>query len=1256
MKIEINSDLLSVMLLRSLPESYENFRCAIASRDELPKPETLRVKILEEYETRKDMCTKSRIQSAMVVGKYEKFQNKSRREKHEKAETTNKDNKIKCFKCHKFGHMARDCRGARGSKGQSANRAENVGLHAASNHASDVFRVCENAGRGGWCIDSGCTSHMCNDVDVFQEIDLKGHGKFNMANSESTDIRGRGSAFLATDVNGCEKVVTFHDTLYVPDLRTNLISVAKITEKGYRVIFDKKKAKVVDNSGKAVLVAERVNGLYYMKDKRVDECKNIDERDNTVRSSRKNSLEDWHVRLGHLNVQALRQAVKTGSFRVVDVKNVNDDFECEVCVKGKMSRAPFPKKSLRKSSAGDLVHSDVCGPMRVASLGRNRYFITFIDDYSGWCEVKFVEHKNQVLCEFENFRALMETQKGRKIKCLQSDNGLEYVNKRFDEFIRKHGITRRLTVPYNPEQNGVAERRNRTLMETARCLLIQAGLPASFWAEAVNTANFIRNRCPTSKLQGKTPYEAWHGKPPDVSHFERFGCDVLVLDPTPNKSKLASRAIKGTFVGYSEESKGYRIWIPNERRIVVLRDVKFLRNVPTQKSGYFDDFIPEQHHSQQQLELGDKIQLTQNHQNSDDNADETERSEQQGEEIEEAGDKGYDDVLRSHPSDLSTVEKRGPGRPKRILSGRRGRPREVYQTISRDAEETLDHGGVEAEEKTDIACLTEVPISQALSSTESDEWVQAMAEEVKAILKNKTLELVKRPKGRDIVGSRFVLRNKHGANGILEKRKARIVARGFSQQPGRYFHETYAPVARLSSVRLAVAIAARRNMFIRQYDVTTAYLNGTLEEEVFMELPEMIDEALRRIIEDKRSDHRIVAEAKVTLDKLAAGDQVCMMKKALYGLKQAGRAWHKRLDKELRDLGAQLSNGDPCLYIKGQGEDMTILVVYVDDILIMSCCLEAVELFGTNLGKRFDVKSIGKLERCLGIDFVEDCSGIKVSQKTYVNDLLQRFGMKDCKPVSTPLDVGTKLTKTKEWSAKDGPRPPYRELIGGLLYLSVATRPDVTHAARVLSQFNDCFGKAHWTAAKRVLRYLKGTADVGITYKRGEGNFEGYVDADWAGSIHDRRSFTGYAFNMNEGCVSWESRKQRTVALSSTEAEYMSLSEGTKEAVYLKRLLRELGTDVDCVKLSNDNSGAQKLAMNPIYHARTKHIDIRHHFVREAIAAGFVRLQHLATEKMPADILTKALTKSKHENCDRLLGLSKKAELATTLSSRGSVE
>lgn len=256
--------------------------------------------------------------------------------------------------------------------------------------------------------------------------------------------------------------------------------------------------------------------------------------------------------------------------------------------------------------------------------------------------------------------------------------------------------------------------------------------------------------------------------------------------------------------------------------------------------------------------------------------------------------------------------------------------------------------------------------------------------------------------------------------------------------------------------------------------------------------------------------------------------------------------------------------------------------------------------------------------------------------------MLTRFGMSDCKPVSTPLVLGDKLTMDPD-ADDDGDHPkdkyPFRELIGALMYAATATRPDIMHAVSALSQFNSCYSTKHWVAAKRVLRYLRGT-DHRLTFSADQLPLQGFADADWGNCVIDRRSYTGFTFILSGAAVTWESRKQRTVALSSTEAEYMAISDATKEAMYLKTFLEELGhKKLAEITLFNDNRGANCLAENPIYHARSKHIDLRHHYIRQVLGEKMLKLSYLPTEEMLADVLTKPLPGPKHSEMSRSLGL-----------------
>lgn len=317
-----------------------------------------------------------------------------------------------------------------------------------------------------------------------------------------------------------------------------------------------------------------------------------------------------------------------------------------------------------------------------------------------------------------------------------------------------------------------------------------------------------------------------------------------------------------------------------------------------------------------------------------------------------------------------------------------------------------------------------------------------------------------------------------------------------------------------------------------------------------------------------------------------------------------------------------------------------LVVVYVDDILVASKQQKSITELRQYLSRMFEIKDLGKIKYCLGIEFSQDDDGYTMRQKGYIKDVLDRYGMYECKTVSTPLDLSTKLKRNEEKSDDEGKNLPYRELIGAMMYLAMCTRPDIAHTVSYLGQYNSCYDKTHWTAAKRVLRYLKGTMDVGLKFRRTTEPLTGYVDADWANCLDDRRSYTGYAFILSGTTISWESRKQRTVALSSTEAEYMALTEAAKEAIYLQRFLKELGFDeLTKVKVYCDNNGARKLAENPIFHHRTKHIDVRHHFIREVLEDGLLEVTYCATEDMAADILTKGLSGPKTKRCLEILGV-----------------
>lgn len=1189
MDVEINADLLSILLLYSLPHTYENFRCAIESRDELPAPEILRVKIIEETDARKsgNSADPKAFYAKKQFNKYHKPLNKS-------GNATKDDFKFRCHRCKAVGHKAKDCP----KPHNAAKNAENVGLCV----AESVCKIDESRASSRWCLDSGASSHVCKDIADFSNVAKIGNEKLNLANDMTTEIVAKGTVNFKSEVFGETKNIFLNDALHVPDLRTNLLSVGKITDRGNEVLFKKDIALIIGKDGNVKLTANRVGELYYVPEQEDNSECNVIEGD--TRKGRPQSLELWHRRLGHLNKHDLKEAWKKGTIKGLNISKIQDEFECEVCILGKMTKLPFPSNEERSTEILEIIHSDVCGPMQLESMGKSKYFVTFIDDKSKWCEVRFMKSKEEVFSHFEQYANAVKNQKERNIKSLQSDNGTEYVNEKFCSYLKAQGIKRRLTVPYTPEQNGTAERKNRTLLDTARCLLIQSGLPLIFWAEAVNTANYIRNRTPSKGLKGKTPYEMWTGKPPSVSYFKEFGCKVMCLEKHGGRSKFSTRCVEGRLLGYSDESKAYRVWIPLERKVKIVRDVKFLEE-KTLCNLEFNEIL-----EKEEQVASDTEPLT------------VEISTPLDPEISESASE-FDNEHEN------TIVKRKAGRPRIIRSGFRGRPRKQYN----EAVEQVD-----ASEELNLA---EIPLKSAMDSDSASEWKAAMADEVCAIINMDTWELVSRRDDVNIIGSRFVLRNKFKEDGILDKRKARLVAQGFAQRPGIDFSFTFAPVARLSSIRLLSCLAAQHDMNIYQFDIANAYLNGKLDEGIYMECPRFLDDILRHIIDDPNRDSNIKNKANEMLSELESKNVVCKLRKALYGLRQAGSKWHDTLDAILRKAGANPTSSDPCVYLINEKDaHPTLLAVYVDDLIIVSKNIDTVNHLKEELSRSLEVKDLGSVKYCIGIEFKRTNKNVILSQESYVSDLLERFNMSDCKPVKTPVDINTKLIKEESSSDTSTLKLPYRELVGALTYLGMTTRPDISFAASYLGQFNNCFGNSHWKAAKRVLRYLKGTMHYGICYKKSAEPIKGYVDADWGNCTIDRKSYTGYCFIYGGGPISWDSKKQKTVALSSTEAEYASLTEGTKEGIYLLRYLDELGVNMNNgILIYNDNMGALKLAENHTFHARSKHIDIKHHFIRDAIKEGEINIKYMPTEEMLADVLTKGLCGTKHWKCNEMMGL-----------------
>ncbi|GJT57235.1 retrovirus-related pol polyprotein from transposon TNT 1-94 [Tanacetum coccineum] len=613
------------------------------------------------------------------------------------------------------------------------------------------------------------------------------------------------------------------------------------------------------------------------------------------------------------------------------------------------------------------------------------------------------------------------------VRRIRTDNGTEFVNQTLREYYEKVGISHETSVARSPQQNGVVERRNRTLIEAARTMLIYAKAPLFLWAKAVATACYTQNRSMIRRRHGKTPYELLHDKPPVY----------------------------------------YRIYM-----------VCWSTCYPTNDNENLGKLQPK--------------------------------------------------------ADIVTQ-----------------------------------------------SCL--------------EVW-----------------ELVPPPDKAFVISLKWIYKVKLDELGGILKNKARLVARGYRQEEGIDFEESFAPVARLEAIRIFLAFAAHMNMVIYQMDVKTAFLNGNLREEVYVSQPD-------GFVDPDKPNH------------------VYKLKKALYGLKQAPRAWYDMLSSFLISNDFSKGSVDPTLFIRREGNDLILVQIYVDDIIFAASTPELCDLFAKIMCSKFKMSMMGKISFFLGLQISQSPRGIFINQSKYALESLKKYGYESCDPVDTPMVEKSKLDEDKEGKAVDPSH--YRGMIGTLLYLT-ASRPDLQFAICMCARYQARPTEKHLNAVKRIFRYLKGTVHRGLWYPK-DSSFAltAFADADHAGCQDTRRSTSGSIQLLGDRLVSWSSKRQKSAAISSTEAEYIALSGCCAQVLWMRSQLTDYGFGFNKIPMYCDNKSAIALCCNNVQHSRSKHIDIRFHFIKEHVENGVIELYFVNTEYQLADIFTKALGRERIEFLITKLGM-----------------
>lgn len=1079
------------------------------------------------------------------------------------------NNSKECYYCGKKGHIKAECR-----KRMADEASKKTAVHVALMTSSNGLPLDASM----WAVDSGSTRHICKDLPLFDTMSPANGQTVTFGDGTTVEAAGVGKVQLCVLMDGEHQHISLQDVLYVPQATTNLFSVQQATNKGAIVTFTNDGNCHVLYGGKPAVpvfksTVER-NNLYLIKT-----TSNCSDKGAVAAMATTATPQLWHRRFGHIGYSSL---AKMASGNMVTGINLDQaeikaahNMVCDTCALSKQPRAHFSSSSSRASSVLELVHMDVVGPMEEMSLGGARYLATFLDDYSSLSVVVPIPFKSDIPDVVERVLTKLETQAGARVRMIRTDNGGEYVNKQLGTWLEKKGIVHQKTAPYTPEQNGSAERLNRTLLERVRAMLQDARLGKELWAEAAATACFIRNRSPVAGGT-KTPWEMFTGQTPDVSILRVFGSTAYAHIPKERRRKLDPVSVKGIMVGYQPDSKAYRILLP-DNTVVVSASVSFDETIasPVEDNPVADSSVPR---------VGSE---------EESNSSATDQEEDIFEDAADAGEQNQEENANAVP-EVRRDERRYPNRA-------RVPPKPYWQG-------TIAH----VAKANDKEPLT---YKEAMAAPDADQWRQAMDEEIASLHANRTWTLEPLPEGVKPIPVKWVYKIKRDAKGNIERYKARLVAKGFMQREGIDFTEVFAPVSKHTTLRALLALVAADNMELHQLDVKTAFLHGDLEEDIWMMQPPGYEEGGPGI--------------------------ACHLRKALYGLRQAPRAWHTRLKGELEALSFMASEADPGLYIKHDKTATVYILVYVDDILLASTDLNAVESVKASLMSAFDVRDLGDAGMFVGMDIVRDraARSLSINQKRMTSELVDKYGFGNAKIKSVPLSPSLKLTKA-DGNELDTNTYGYSELVGSLLYLSVCSRPDIAQSVGALARYMAKPSVEHWQAAKGVVRYLAGTINYGIMYqKQGDPMLQGYCDADYAGDLDTRRSTTGYVFILNNGVVSWSSRLQPTVAVSTAEAEYMAAAAAVKEALWLRKLMTDLGYDIPTVNIYCDNQAALTLLKNPISSARSKHIDVVYHFARERVARKEVEFSYCNTDLNVADIMTKALPEGKFAVCCEGMGV-----------------
>ena len=1067
---------------------------------------------------------------------------------------------------------------------------------------------------------------------------------------KQTIMRGAGNNQIIAPGVGehiLNKDITLSSVLHVPNVAMNLLSVGQICDLGNTCWFTKTCGTVVNDKTKQIILrAPRLSGGVYVYTSKAE---------GSLMSLAKSTTHKTtlaHRRLGHLNIPAV---MLLGHLSVGLDLDGRPTEGCDSCALAKShKRVTFARSDSHAECPGLLVHADLgTFPAVVKVMGDYRFWLILVDDYSRYAFVYLLRKKSDAAGCIIKFDQIILNKFKRHIGTIRTDKGKEFLGD-LKSYMESNGILPQTTAGYTSSQNGRAERPILTIIETSLTLIFYSGLPMKFIGLAIETAVFLRNKCPHAALPKETPHFRWFGKKPDLSNLRVFGTVCYPHIPHELRHKLEHRASRAYLVGYSDKAKAWKLYNIETGKVIESAHVRFLSEDfnPNTESEHLNnhklliaELLPKEYFSRKEdeatLDQLDQIQV----QSYDITKDDIIKGQQEGNALNQRKSLEGNALNPRKPKEGKALNPTKYQKGKSLNSTKvseelanrfKGK---TLKIVMKSPETPEEHKGDNSNEsRMQLKSLTEMDsideklmfllmlqdtgeslnldptYQEAMAGNNSEEWIKAISEEYDNMLKHDVFKLIKRTSRMKTLKSKLVLKLKETEMMGLFKYKARLVIKGFLQRVGIDYNETYAPVVQMHFLRLMLSYLALLDYEIHTGDITAAFLNAFLKEDINLEIPDGYP------------------LPKNTNPK----DYVLKLLKTLYGLKQSPREWNSAIDSLLRKLDFNSLDSENCIYHGVFNGRRCFVVLYVDDIIFGCPDNETMVKLKAAINSVYKMSDKGEISFFLNMHVVRNREErtITLHQMQKVDKLLEELDMKECNPASVPADPNIALSK--DYCPPEG-EPidvPYRSVLGKLLYLSLTTRPDISTAVSNCGRFCSNPGIIHWNALLQIVRYLKGTRNYALTLGGGKPELSAYSDANWIGESTEGRSRTGGTVFFGNGPIVWTSKLQVSVSLSTCESELVSLCSTCQDVMECRRIVIELN-DLDLLDLNGtlpptviyeDNASTIKVTQTEKRHAGMRHIDMKYFYVRERVLeTKDVEVKPISTEKMTADIFTKNL-------------------------------